>query len=103
MSFACLDCCKSFKREYKLHPSEYPNRLECPNCHSTAYNFGRHFKAPKKSNLKQWEKIRFLFQNGFHFQKIYINGDLNNSVSYPETLQEAKEFVNKYKEQAISL
>ena len=101
MSFACLECCKSFKREYRLLPREYPKELPCPECGGAAHNFGRHFKAPKKSDHKQWSKIRFLFEHGFRFQKIRPVRNSVESVPYPDTLEEAKEFVAMYKDFAI--
>lgn len=102
MAFACLDCCKSFKREYKLMPSEYPSELPCPECGGLAHNFGRHFKAPKKTDSKQWLKIKYLFEHGFRFQKIRLANNSYDSVPYPETLKEAKEFVIKYKQFAVN-
>jgi len=101
MAFACLECCKSFKREYVYQLNEYISELKCPNCGGIAYNLGRHFKAPKKTNKKQWEKIRFLVENGFRFQKIHNGSRHYETVPYPETLEEAKEFVVKYKKYSI--
>ncbi len=97
MSYACLDCCKSFKHRLEK-PIREPEAMTCPDCAGSAYNFGRHFKPPRKSNKRQWEKIRFLFEHGFRFQKIRpVKNDIE-SIPYPETLEEAKEFVIKYKE-----
>jgi hypothetical protein len=73
----------------------------CPNCGGNAYNFGRHFKPPKMDDKKQWDKISFLFDHGFRFQKIRPIKNSYDSVPYPETLKEAEEFVVKYKEFAI--
>ena len=100
MAFACLTCCKSFKREFDL-AEECPMTLKCPECGGSAHNFGRHFKAPKKSNKKQWDKIRFLLEHGFRFQKIRVGSGHHDTVLYPETLEEAKEFVVTYKDYAI--
>jgi hypothetical protein len=100
MAFACLTCCKSFKREFDL-AEECPMTLKCPECGASAHNFGRHFKAPKKSNKKQWDKIRFLFAHGFRFQKIPVGSGHHDTVPYPETMEEAKEFVVMYKDYAI--
>ena len=72
MAFTCLECCKSFKRPYELIQKEYPSKLPCRNCGGISYNLGRHFKAPKKTDKKQWNKIRFLIENGFRFQKIVM-------------------------------
>jgi DNA-directed RNA polymerase subunit RPC12/RpoP len=100
MAFACLECHKSFKRAYNLD-KECPETLRCPNCGGTAYNFGRHFKAPKKTDKKQWEKIHFLFEHGFRVQKIRTDSGHHDTVAYPEKLEEAKNFVAKYKDYAI--
>ncbi|MGR6873993.1 hypothetical protein ACU6U9_17165 [Pseudomonas sp. HK3] len=100
MAFACLDCRKSFKREFNL-AKECPSELKCSDCGGLAYNFGRHFKAPKKNHMKQWKKIRFLFEHGFRFQKIRPVKNSTESVPYPETLDAAKEFVIKYESYAF--
>lgn len=104
MAYACLDCCKSFKRQLDVKPSEFPAELKCQNCGGIAHNLGRHFKAPKATDKKQWEKIRFLIEHGFRFQKIRIgsNQTHHDTVPYPETLEQAKEFVVKYKDYAIT-
>ncbi|WP_031565940.1 hypothetical protein [Rheinheimera texasensis] len=100
MAFACLSCRKSFKREFNL-AEENPKELKCPECGGIAHNFGRHFKAPKKNDLKLWQKITYLFEHGFRFQKICIKENSIETVPYPETLEAAKEFVVKYKNYAI--
>jgi hypothetical protein len=100
MSFACLSCCKSFKRSFDNNDGA-PSELVCPECSGPSYNFCRHFKPPKKTDNAQWEKIRFLFEHGFWFQKIRIGKGNKDEVAYPETLHEAKEFVAKYKQYAI--
>jgi len=100
MSYACLECCKSFKRALEK-PVRVPEKMVCPNCAGEAYNFGRHFKPPKSTDKKQWEKIRFLFEHGFRFQKIRTESNSSESVPYPETLKEAEEFVVKYREFSV--
>jgi len=100
MAFACFDCCKSFKREFVLTDG-VPKELTCPNCGGISHNFGRHFKAPKITDKKQWSKVKFLFDNGFRFQKIRVGSGEKDVVPYPKTLEQAKEFVVKYKKYAI--
>ena len=100
MAFACLECCKSFKRRFSTADG-FPDELPCPECGGPAYNFGRHFKAPKKADKRQWQKIRFLFEHGFRFQKIRVGLRDHDTVPYPETLEEAREFVVKYRRYAI--
>lgn len=98
-AFCCLDCRKSFKRSVQF--GDYPKQLPCLECDGVAYNFGRHFKPPKKSNSSQWRKIRFLFDHGFRFQKVRVPRDSVESVPYPSTLEEAKDFVKRYSEYAV--
>lgn len=100
-AFACFDCQKPFKREFDLS-KEYPLTLTCPNCGGVSHNFGRHFKAPKKTDDTQWKKVKFLFDNGFNFQKIYDQSRGGEHVSYPETMEQAKEFVVKYQTYALN-
>ena len=66
-----------------------------------AHNFGRHFKAPKKTELKQWKKVAILFEHGFRFQKIRLGSGHHDVVPYPENMEQAKEFVVKYQKYAI--
>ena len=99
MSYACISCKTAHKRHVEGDRSEYPILMECPICKSNMYHVGRNFKAPKRSDTSQWKKVQFLIMHGFLFQKIRldVNGE---SVPYPETLEQAKEFVIKYKDWA---
>ena len=101
MAFACLSCQKSFKREFVLTDG-VPMVLKCPQCGGHSYNLGRHFKAPKKTDKKQWDKVAYLMNHGFYFQKVYDQEKGGELIPYPKTLQEAKEFVVKYKAYAIA-
>lgn len=100
MSFAYFECRKAFKREYKLGSNV--QELSCPQCGRSAYNLGRHFKPPKNRDTKQWETVHFLFEHGFRFQKIRTGSGCQDTVPYPETLNDAREFVVKYKDYSIS-
>lgn len=100
MSFVCFKCKTSNMRHFNLPPFDYPKTMECPVCKDTTVNLGRHFKAPKKSDLAQWKKVEFLVKHGFVFQKIRLDPNSFDSVPYPETLAAAKEFVVKYKKWA---
>jgi ribosomal protein L44E len=100
MSFACFICKTSNMRHFDALPRDYPKTMECPVCKSTAVNLGRQFKAPKKSDAAQWKKVKFLVEHGFVFQKIRIDPECCDSIPYPDTLGEAKDFVLKYKKWA---
>lgn len=101
MSYACLDCKTAHKRHVEGSPVEYPKRMPCPICKNEMFRVGRNFKPPKKSDARQWEKVNFLISHGFLFQKIYDEGLNGMSVPYPDTLEEARDFVVKYAEYAL--
>ena len=102
VSYACLSCKTAHKRHIAGAPSDYPLKMECPICKGTTFNLGRHFKAPKRSDDAQWKKVAFLIEHGFLFQKIRPIPNSYDSVPYPKTLAEAKEFVVKYEKWAIT-
>lgn len=93
----CFMCCKSFKKP------QASDRRKCPECGGVLVEVGRKFSAPKTTNKAQWEKVRFLVEHGFLFQSVYEQREDGGfyHVTYPASLKEAKEFVVKYKEQAI--
>ena len=96
----CFVCRKCFRKPVKAEPNV------CPNCGGNMVALNRKFSAPKSSDLPQWRKVQFLTEHGFLFQSVYEvrseNGEYKGhyKVSYPQTLEEAKEFVIKYQEQA---
>ena len=61
------------------------------------------FRAPKKDNIKKWEAIKYLLENGFYFQHVYENNswENNQTVKYPQNMKDAKIFVEKYGSQKI--
>jgi hypothetical protein len=88
--FACFECRVAFHRPY-LGGAWV---RKCPTCGGRAVGLSRNFKPPKKGDRAQWEKVRFLVQNGFVFQHV-------DNVRYPTTLRAAREFVRKYQSYAI--
>ena len=40
----------------------------CPQCGGTLHELGKNFKAPRRTDLKQWEKVERLWQHGVTFQ-----------------------------------
>lgn len=80
----------------------------CPLCSSALIFMNQRFRPPKKAEKKKWELVKFLVSNGFPFQHIYNEGrseyyltKAHNYIEYPKTLEEAKEFVVKYKGQTL--
>jgi len=60
------------------------------------------FRPPKKSDDEKWEVVKYLVEHEFKYHHIYEDNLDNNpkfpiSVIYPQTLREAKEFVEKFK------
>ncbi|GAB3030468.1 hypothetical protein GCM10027285_11360 [Oleiagrimonas citrea] len=95
ISYACLDCRKAFKRP--VHLQNMPEHAPCPECGGPMHDFGRHFKAPRQDDIKQWKKVRFLIEHGFRFQKIRTGPGHHDTVPYPDTLEEARTFVVTYR------
>ena len=62
----------------------------------------RKFAAPKASDVAQWKKVQYLVEHGFLFYPVQeaISANASKRVAYPQTLQEAKLFVERYKSQA---
>ncbi len=80
----------------------------CPLCSSEMYFVNHAFRPPKKHSDKEWKVVEYLIKHGFIFHHIYQEGkseyyktQSNNYISYPKTIEEAKEFVVKYKNQAV--
>jgi DNA-directed RNA polymerase subunit RPC12/RpoP len=95
----CIDCRKSLNREFDDGSSEreYP----CANCGKPMLLLPHRFRPPKKDDDTKWNTVAYLLKNGFYYQHIYelIDG-INQTVAYPESLKDAKEFVEKYRNQA---
>jgi hypothetical protein len=92
--FACFACRRSFKRRYEPGVSERP----CPRCGGNASRLDRKFRPPAGDDLKQWEKVRFLYEHGFRFQSVC--DEQGSPVSYPATLAEAEPFVRRFGNQS---
>ena len=92
----CFDCRKAFS----VFGEDTSNiNLVCPECGRQATLFNHKFRPPKKNNVKQWELVKFLKDNGFVYQHVYkkIGDDVLQQIAYPETMEDAKLFVEKYK------
>jgi len=61
VAHACFGCNKS----WKMKPDEKGH--VCPECAQSVCFMGRSFKAPKKSDIEQWKKVRRLWMAGFRF------------------------------------
>ncbi|WP_076375828.1 hypothetical protein [Mucilaginibacter lappiensis] len=74
----------------------------CPHCGKVMTYMSYNFRPPRKSDNTKWETVRYLVAHGFIYNHIYEpipdnpNGATRTAI-YPETLREAKEFVEKHK------
>lgn len=100
----CIDCKKAFSIGTDLEKRKESN---CPDCGKQMIIFPHRFRPPKKTEIKHWKTVRFLIENGFFYQHIYEkietkNGitSYENYVEYPDNIRDAKEFVEKYKNQS---
>jgi len=83
VAHACFKC----RRSVKIHVGYWSPRLaRCPECGGNLCWLGRTFRAPKRSDARQWKKVETLWQAGFRFAS-HGNGAL------PETLKEAEQFI----------
>ena len=96
----CIDCRKSFNREFDTGSDRlYP----CSECGIPMILLPHRFRPPRKTDDEKWRTVKFLIENGFFYQHIYKEikwknmDEHDNYIDYPETLRDAKEFVEKYK------
>jgi len=52
---------------------------------------GRAFKAPAKTNIKQWEKVEALWNAGFRFWSIWST----EVEPLPDKLKDVKDFIRR--------
>ena len=99
--FVCFSCRKQFERNWDFNA----NFKECPECGESTIRYDQKFRVPKRTDDAQWKKVEFLRDHGFYFQRVYevINEETFQFAKYPEDLNEAKEFVVKYRKYAIEL
>lgn len=98
----CLTCRKAFSTA--TDDNHMP--ITCPECGNGYIFYNHKFRPPKKNDLKAWEVVSFLHENGFNYQHVHADTsvknwwNLDNYADYPKSLSEAREFVIKYKSQA---
>lgn len=76
----------------------------CPTCGGHALRMDVRFRAPKKSDDKQWAKVRYLVAHGFVYQKVYRKqGEVWYRENYPDNLEQARDFVVEFRDQAMRI
>ena len=103
----CLECRKAYNRPADL---ENAHTSICPQCEKPMIELYHLFQPPKQTDIKKWTVVKFLVDNGFRYYHIWEqtlkdeSGKIygyQNYAKYPESMKDAKEFVELYKEQAI--
>ena len=102
----CIECRKTFNMGTDTQSIRH---ADCPDCKNPMILMTHRFRPPRKQDDRKWKVVRFLIDNGFYYQHVYSrinNSDgiksYENPVLYPESMVSAREFVEKYKAQAIT-
>ncbi len=99
----CLNCRVAFSL------SQVTNSVItlCPNCGVQFKMYNHKFRPPKRTDIKRWKVIQYLYSQGFIYQHVYKNLSLrkwyapDNCAEYPTNMRDAVEFVELYKRQSI--
>ena len=86
IAHACFRCRKSWKIERREGPEPV-----CPQCANPLHEMGRAFKAPKKSDMEQWQKVEALWQAGFRFWPSW----LTHAEPLPDHLRNVEDFIKR--------
>jgi hypothetical protein len=109
--WACFSCRKSFKTAWALSPpSEWaplkqkvqmaedtPSQVLCPQCRQVMHNMGLDFKAPARTDIKQWRKVEILFYHGYDYSSCGCNGP----GLRPARLKDVPDFLRAEEQHAV--
>ena len=94
----CFNCRKAFNRDV----NNIPMLDNCQECEGKFVLYPHLFKPPRKDNIGAWKVVHFLYDNGFVYHHLREE-DTGNYAKYPDNLIDAKDFVIKYRDQAIKI
>ena len=83
VAHACFGCRRSLKVDVGRWP---PRAAKCPECGGKLHWLGRTFRAPKRSDVKQWKKVEALSLAGYRFHSSW-------GGALPDTFKEAEAFI----------
>ncbi len=69
--------------------------MESGNIVGKMYFVNEKFKAPKKSNDKEWKIIEYLLLSGYDFRNPYCGQEQCIYFEFPKNLQEAEAFIRE--------
>jgi hypothetical protein len=84
VAHACFECRKSWKVAAN-------REAVCPQCASLLQEMGRAFKAPKKTDSEQWQKVETLWRAGFRFWSVWST----EVEQLPERLRDVEDFIRR--------
>lgn len=87
VSFACFACRKSFKK-----PLVPDHQFKCPQCAQELAHMGRSFKAPRRTEKRQWEKVQQLWSAGYRF---HTNTRGQHVPAFPHKLRDVDNWIKK--------
>jgi len=93
IAHACFGCRKSWKVRADAGAA-------CPQCGSCLHEMGRSFKAPKRSDAEQWQKVQALWSAGFRFWSYRSHPD---AEPLPERLRDVDEFIRRNAEHPMRI
>lgn len=91
----CIACRIAFNRGLE---EDKERTHQCPGCEMPMMVLSHRFQPPKRNNSNGWETVQYLLSSGFHYQQVLDN---DCEIPYPMHLKDAREFVEKYKDQAL--
>jgi hypothetical protein len=92
IAHACFDCRKSWK-------VRADTGAVCPQCAAPLREMGRAFKAPKKADVEQWQKVEALWRAGFRFWP-YPSSEVE---PLPDRLREVDDFLMRNPDHPLRL
>ena len=89
----CINCRISLSEgtNYEL----FNTNKTCPICKGKMYFVNEKFKAPKKSNDKEWKIIEYLLLSGYDFRNPIYGAERYMYFEFPKNLEEAESFIRK--------
>ncbi len=78
IGYTCLDCKKVFKKHKYIRskdgnwkPIDYKG--VCPQCSNQMYETVSAFKAPQRTDKKNWKQLKSRFESGYKFHPNFGN------------------------------
>lgn len=87
VSVACFACRKCFKK-----PFVPDQNYKCSQCAQEMAYMGRSFKAPRRAEARQWEKVQRLWSAGYRF---HTNSRRLDVPAFPNKLRDVDDWIKQ--------